>query len=59
MDTTKTPAPLGVSEHFPPDVREQLISAAAHTDQTWRRQRIAAVHTWAVATYPELFRPGA
>lgn len=62
MDTTTTetaPAPLGVSEHFPPQLREKLQDAAAHPHPAWRLQRIEAAHRWAVATYPELFRPGA
>jgi hypothetical protein len=47
------------SEHFPPDVRERLIDAAAHPEPYWRAQRIDAAHQNALALYPEMFKKGA
>lgn len=57
--TYKPLKPLGISEHFPPSIREELILASKEPNQTHRLRKIARAHEYAVRMYPELFKPGA
>lgn len=45
-----------VSEHFPFEIRQRLVRAAATEDPEQRVREIDAAVDWARTHYPELFR---